>query len=54
MRRTHMEDKDLVEVIKYVKVHDKAPSYIKIWKFRPSVVKKYLLQFDRLILLKDV
>ena len=54
MRKVQMKDKDLVEVIKYVAVHDKGPSYAKIKKFRSSVVRKYLLQFDQLILIKCV
>ena len=38
IRKAQMEDKDLVEVIKYVEVHDKAPPYAKIRKFQSSVV----------------
>ena len=49
-----MEVTDLVEVIKYLEVYDKSPSYATIREFRLSVVRKSLLQFDRLTLIKGV
>ena len=54
MRKAQMEDRGLVEVIKYVEVHGKALSYARIRKFKSSVVRKYMLQSDRLILIKGV
>ena len=54
MRKTQVEDKDLEDVIKDVEVHDKVPPYANIRMFKSSVVRKYLLQFDRLILIKGV
>ena len=54
MRRAQMGDKDIVEVIKDVEMHEKAPSYLNVRKFRSAVVRKYLLQVDRLILIKGV
>ena len=54
MKKAQVKDKDLVEVIKYMEGHDKVPSYAKIRKFKSSVVRKYVLQFDRLILIEGV
>ena len=49
MMIAHWNDKDLAEIVKYLKAHDKAPSYVRIKKFRLMTGQKYQMQYDQLI-----
>ena len=42
MRKAQMEDKDLIEVIRYIEVLDKALSYEKAGSLSHQAVRKYL------------
>ena len=54
MKMAQIEDANLSTVVQNIKMHKKALSYAKIRKFKSLIIRKYLLQFDQLGLIKGI